>query len=49
VNSWVYLVFFNTLWVFLPLFALYEGYRSITDTDPLDSIVEGAKDLKKKA
>lgn len=23
---WVYLVFFNMLWVFLPLYALYHGF-----------------------
>jgi hypothetical protein len=37
------------LWVFLPLFALYESYRSMTGADPIDSVVESAKDLKKKA
>jgi hypothetical protein len=26
---WVYLTFFNMLWVFLPLFVLYEAYNSI--------------------
>jgi hypothetical protein len=45
----VYLVFFNMLWVFLPLFALYHSYCSITGAAPLTSIVEGAKELKKKA
>jgi len=46
---WVYLVFFNMLWVFLPLFALYEGYCSLTGASPIDSAVKSAKDLKKKA
>ena len=27
---WVYLTFFNMLWVFLPLFVLYEAYNSIS-------------------
>lgn len=27
---WVYLVFFNSLWVFIPIWILYEGYWSIT-------------------
>ena len=26
---WVYLTFFNMLWVFFPLFVLYESYNSI--------------------
>ncbi|KAI9871882.1 MAG: hypothetical protein M1830_002342, partial [Pleopsidium flavum] len=26
---WVYLVFFNTLWVWFPLWVLYEAYRNI--------------------
>lgn len=30
---WVYLVFFNTLWVWLPLWALREAYVSITTAD----------------
>jgi len=46
---WVYLTFFNMLWVFLPLYTLYEGYTSLTGTSPVDSVVETAKDLKKKA
>ena len=27
--TWVYLFFFNTLWVWLPLWVLYEAYGSI--------------------
>jgi len=27
---WVYLVFFNTLWVWIPLWILYEAYFAIT-------------------
>ena len=26
---WVYLVFFNTLWVWFPLWILYEAYQNI--------------------
>jgi hypothetical protein len=29
---WLYLVFFNTLWVFLPIYSLYEAYGSLTRT-----------------
>ncbi|MBA7492100.1 hypothetical protein ES702_02649 [subsurface metagenome] len=28
---WVYLVFFNTLWVWIPLWVLYEGYGALVD------------------
>lgn len=28
---WVYLVFFNMLWVFLPLYALYHGFVDMKD------------------
>jgi len=28
--KWVYLFFFNTLWVWIPLYILYEGYGIIT-------------------
>jgi hypothetical protein len=46
--SWVYLFFFNMLWVFLPLYALYQSYTSLTGTSPVDSVVETAKEVKKK-
>lgn len=29
---WVYLFFFNTLWVWIPLWVLYEAYNSIGAT-----------------
>ncbi|GAB7348754.1 hypothetical protein MBLNU459_g7486t1 [Dothideomycetes sp. NU459] len=29
-NRWVYLFFFNTLWVWIPLWILYEGYCTVT-------------------
>ncbi|KAH0388078.1 hypothetical protein KCU89_g16917, partial [Aureobasidium melanogenum] len=28
--KWVYLFFFNTLWVWIPLWILYQGYGVIT-------------------
>jgi hypothetical protein len=28
---WVYLVFFNMLWVFIPLYALYHGFVDMRD------------------
>jgi hypothetical protein len=27
---WVYLFFFNTLWVWIPLWILYQGYGALT-------------------
>jgi len=29
-HRWVYLFFFNTLWVWIPLWILYEAYGAIT-------------------
>jgi len=29
-NRWVYLFFFNTLWVWIPLWILYQGYIAFT-------------------
>ena len=38
---WVYLVFFNTLWVFIPLWILYEGYVNLTGGGKGDILNEG--------
>ncbi|KAF2423703.1 Emopamil-binding protein [Tothia fuscella] len=46
---WVYLVFFNMLWVFLPLFALYQSYCALTNAAPFANAIESAKDMKKRA
>lgn len=27
---WLYLFFFNTIWVWIPLWILYEGYRELS-------------------
>ncbi|KAF2674335.1 Emopamil-binding protein [Microthyrium microscopicum] len=35
---WLYLVFFNVLWVFLPLYALVMAYRSLTGASPLRDV-----------
>jgi len=48
-NSWVYLVFFNMLWVFLPIFAIIESYRSITSNSPVGNVAQNARRLKKNA
>jgi hypothetical protein len=45
-SSWVYLFFFNMLWVFLPLYALYNGYKSLTGASPVESDIESTKKLK---
>jgi len=28
--TWLYLFFFNTLWVWIPLWILYDSYKSVT-------------------
>jgi hypothetical protein len=38
---WVYLVFFNMLWVFIPLYAMYYAYNDIASAF-------AARRLKKK-
>ncbi|KAE9966366.1 hypothetical protein BLS_006642 [Venturia inaequalis] len=43
---YVYLAFFNLLWVFLPLYALVHSYSSLTNTPLLDSANESAKEKK---
>ncbi|KIW00688.1 uncharacterized protein PV09_07872 [Verruconis gallopava] len=44
---WVYLVFFNMLWVVIPFWILYETYRSMTGASPLSEAVASSKDSKK--
>jgi hypothetical protein len=44
----VYLIFFNMLWVFLPLFAMYESYSSLTGASLVGNVIESAKELKSK-
>lgn len=41
---WVYLFFFNMLWVFVPLYVLYEAYGNMTKAF---AIVEGSGRAKK--
>ncbi|QDS75015.1 hypothetical protein FKW77_005748 [Venturia effusa] len=43
---YVYLAFFNLLWVFLPLYALKHAYSSLTSSSPVDSGTESAKAKK---
>jgi hypothetical protein len=31
---WLYLCFFNLLWVFIPIYALYESYQSLVSHTP---------------
>lgn len=40
---YVYLVFFNTLWVFIPIWILYEGYCNITVTSAQPSTSNSRK------
>lgn len=40
---WVYLFFFNTLWVWLPLWILYEAYWNVTSAMKGRQRIEGSK------
>jgi hypothetical protein len=40
---WVYLVFFNMIWVFLPLYTLYVSFIDIRDACTIRNGVIGAK------
>jgi hypothetical protein len=43
---WVYLVFFNTLWVSVPLWTLVEAYKGLTrDVTTKGGRVGGSKEL----
>ena len=46
---WVYLVFFNMLWVFFPLWVLYEAYGNIQLAFQRAGGAVGAEAEKKKA
>lgn len=46
---WVYLVFFNTLWVFFPLYALYISYIDIGNAMKVRSgVVRASAELARK-
>ena len=45
--SWVYLVFFNVLWVFFPLWVLYESYCSLTGASPVENVVHKVQEARK--
>ena len=42
-RRWVYLFFFNTLWVWFPLYMLYEAYAHIVDAFGIAERVEARK------
>jgi hypothetical protein len=44
--TWLYLVFFNMLWVFIPFWILYEGYHNITATSESQSAAKSQKKRK---
>ena len=46
---WVYLFFFNMLWVFFPLWVLYEAYSNIQHAFARASGVVGAGAARKRA
>jgi len=39
--KWVYLFFFNTLWVWIPLWVLVEAYKGLTGTGTGATAKEG--------
>jgi len=45
---WVYLVFFNTLWVWFPLWVLYESYKAINSAMSQAEMVDLVNYLGKK-
>lgn len=46
---WVYLFFFNTLWVWFPLWIMYEAYKGITSALSQKEVVNVISYLEKKA
>ncbi|TRX87875.1 hypothetical protein FHL15_011237 [Xylaria flabelliformis] len=44
--KWVYLIFFNVLWVFIPLYACYIGISDMNDAYAVRARVNAAKKLK---
>lgn len=43
---WVYLVFFNMLWVFIPFYAIYVSWNSINAAFTTQTVVQVAKKSK---
>lgn len=41
--TWVYLFFFNTLWIWFPLYAIVWGYKEIQKAFRAQELVESAK------
>jgi hypothetical protein len=44
--TWLYLVFFNMLWVFIPFWILYEGYQNITASSESQGAAKSHKKRK---
>lgn len=44
--KWVYLVFFNMLWVWIPLYAIYVGCADILDAFKTRAAATGAKKIR---
>ena len=43
---WLYLTFFNMLWVFIPFWILYEGYLNISGPSEAQTIAKAQKKRK---
>lgn len=46
-NSWLYLFFFNMLWVVFPLWILYEAYKAMSSAMSQAEMVDLVNYLKK--
>lgn len=49
-TRWVYLFFFNTLWVWIPMYAIYVSYKDICNAFDVrtEVIVASEEKLKKE-
>ena len=43
---WLYLTFFNMLWVFIPFWILYEGYKNVTGSSEALNVAKSQKKRK---
>jgi hypothetical protein len=47
-GRWVYLFFFNTLWVWIPMYAIYVAYKDICNAFDVRTVVIVASEEQKK-
>jgi hypothetical protein len=44
--KWVYLIFFNTLWVWIPIYAIYVGTTEIMNAFRVRAAATGDKKIR---